>query len=96
MRRDGLPSIGCEQSGLRVVRRLEILIAFLKALDLLFDFILGDAIGFLNLAGQYVAIAGNDIEVIICELAPARGNQAFELLPIAFYNIPIQDLLLIA
>ncbi len=51
------------------LRRQEILVAFLKSLDLLFNFILGDAIGFLDPAGQHIALAGDHVEMIIGELS---------------------------
>src|SRR5512141_1751368 len=66
-----------------------VLVAEFKALDLLLGFIFRDAVGLLNLACQFDALAGNDIEMILGELAPLRFHFAPELLPVAFNDIPV-------
>ena len=52
---------------------------FLPITELLLCFVLGNAIGFLNLAGQLIALAGNHIVLIIGKLAPLLFDIAFEL-----------------
>ena len=66
-----------------------ILVVRFKVLDLLLGFVLRDAVGLLDLARELITLAGNHVEVIVGELAPLRFNLAFELLPVAFHDIPI-------
>jgi len=65
------------------------LVKLLKTFDLLFGFVLRDAVGLLDLARQLIAIAGNHVEVIVGECAPIRFHFALELLPVAFNDIPV-------
>ena len=48
-----------------------IAVAFLELLDLLFRFILGKTVTFLELAHQLLAFSANHIDLIIGELVPA-------------------------
>jgi hypothetical protein len=47
---------------------------------------------FLQSSDQLVFLAGDDIQVVIGELAPFGFDTAFELFPVAFYLIPIHNL----
>jgi hypothetical protein len=49
-----------------------LVVAQLEVFDLVLGFVLRDAVRFLDLARQLHALAGNDIEVIVGELAPLR------------------------
>src|SRR5258707_9593001 len=73
------------------------LLRAVPVVDILAHLILGDAVPLLNLAFELVALAANDIEIVIGQLAPLRFDLAFDLLPISFHAIPIhyQDLLLL-
>jgi hypothetical protein len=62
-----------------------------KRIDLTFRFFFRDAVSFLNEAQQLIALAGDDIELVIGELAPLLADLAFELFPIAFDGIPVHD-----
>jgi hypothetical protein len=50
--------------------------------------ILGDAIALLDLAHELIALAGDDVQVVVGELAPTLANAAAELLPIALRPDP--------
>jgi predicted alpha/beta-hydrolase family hydrolase len=54
-----------------------------------------NAITFLDLAGEFLALAFDDIEVVVCEIAPLLLRLALELLPISFHAIPIHVALLL-
>src|SRR5438552_692107 len=64
--------------------------------DILAHLVLGDAVPLLDLAFELIALAANEIEIVIGQLAPLFFDLAFDLLPISFHAIPIhgQDLLL--
>src|SRR3990167_6431820 len=66
-----------------------VLVLLFKVLDLLLGFVLRDAVGFLDLAHQLIALAGDNVEVVVGKLAPLRLHLALELLPVAFYDIPV-------
>ena len=57
--------------------------------ELLLRFILGDAIGFLDPAGEVVTLARNHVELVVGELAPLLLDVALELFPVAFDAIPV-------
>src|SRR5690606_22946310 len=54
----------------------------------------GDAVALLHTAGELVALAGGDVEVVVGELAPLLLRLALELLPVAFDAIPVHGFLL--
>lgn len=56
---------------------------------LLLRFVLADAVFFLQLADQPVAIAGDNIQFVVGEFSPATLDCAFELFPVAFDTIPV-------
>ena len=56
--------------------------------ELLLRFILGDAVRFLDLAGEVIPLARNHVELVIGELAPLLLDIALELLPVAFDAVP--------
>ena len=60
-----------------------------EALDLLFRFVLGDAVDFLDAAGEFFAAAVDHVKVVVRELAPLLANLARKLLPIPFDTIPV-------
>ena len=51
----------------------------MKITDLLLGLVFGDAMALLKLAQQLVALASDDVEVIIRQLAPLLFDFAFEL-----------------
>jgi hypothetical protein len=69
-------------------------IAFLERTNLLLCLILADAVRFLNPARELLALAGNGVELVVSEFAPLFPDVAFKLLPVAFDNVPIHDILL--
>jgi len=74
--------------------RTVILVELLETLDLLLGFPLRDAVGFLKLAYQLYAFAGNHLKVVVSEVPPPRSHLAFELLPVAFDDVPVHTNLL--
>lgn len=80
-------------SGARL--RTDVLVAVFKILDLLLNLVFRDAVGFLDLASQLIALAGNHIEVIVGELAPLGFYLATVLLPISCNDVPIHIKLLL-
>jgi hypothetical protein len=52
--------------------------------DVLASFILSDAMAFLNLPFKLLPLAGNFIEIVVCQVAPLLLGLAFELLPVSF------------
>jgi len=42
-----------------------VLVAFLKGPELALGVLLAEAVGFLQLAQQFVAIAGNDVQMVV-------------------------------
>jgi hypothetical protein len=71
------------------MHRLLVLVKLFKTFDLLFGFVLRDAVGLLDLARQLIAVSGNHVEVIVGEFAPLCFHLALELLPVAFNDIPV-------
>jgi hypothetical protein len=63
------------------MRRPLVLVKLFKTFDLLFGFILRNAVGLLDLARQLIAVAGNHVEVIVGEFAPLCFHLALELVP---------------
>src|SRR3954467_2324230 len=72
------------------------LLRAVPVVDILAHLIPGDAVALLDLAFELVALAADDIEIVIGQLAPLLFNLAFDLFPISFHAIPIHspDLLL--
>src|SRR5690606_30682622 len=56
--------------------------------DLAVRLIFGDAVAFLQLAGQLVTITGDLLQIVIGQFAPLDANVALQLLPLAFQLIP--------
>src|SRR5262245_15179631 len=56
---------------------------------LLLGFVFRNAIAFLDLADELVAIPGDHVQLIVRELAPLLLDLALDLLPVALYAIPI-------
>jgi len=48
-------------------------------LDLTFGFVLGNAIGFLDLADQLIAFAGDLVQIVIGQLAPLLLDLSYKL-----------------
>src|SRR6185503_15429902 len=57
--------------------------------NLLLGFLFRDAVGFLDLADELVALAGSRFQLTIAQLAPLLPGAALELLPVAFNAIPV-------
>src|SRR5690606_33570070 len=49
----------------------------------------------LDASEQLVALAGDDIELVVGEFAPLLLDLAFQLLPVSFDNVPVHDELLV-
>src|SRR5579864_1617997 len=62
--------------------------------NLLLGFFSSDSVALLDAAHKLILLAGNPLEVAISELAPLFAGLALELFPVAFYSVPIHDLLL--
>jgi len=71
-----------------------VLVEVFKLFDLLVGFILCDPVGFLDLPRQYIALAVNHFELIVGKLSPLRFDFAFELTPVASYDVPVHLILL--
>ena len=69
--------------------RLKVLVNLLEKFELPLHLILGDAVAFLDLPGQLVAFAGDQLEITVREPAPFFFHMSLELLPIAFNHVPI-------
>src|SRR5262245_44902867 len=67
-------------------------VALFPVLELLLRFVLADAVSFLAFSGQLVPFAGDDVKIIVGELAPLLFDFALELFPVPFYAIPIHGL----
>src|SRR5262245_44960488 len=61
----------------------------LESAHLTLGLVLREAILLLHLADELVALAVNDVELIVGQLAPLLLDLALELLPVAFDAIPI-------
>src|SRR3954467_9024152 len=71
------------------------LLRAVPVVDILAHLVLGDAVPLLDLAFELVALAANEIQIVVGQLSPLFFDLAFDLLPISFHAIPIhsQDLL---
>lgn len=65
------------------------LVAHLVPLDPKVDGIRIKAKGCLRLAGQYDALAGDHVDAMTSDYSPLRAHTAFQLLPVAFNDIPV-------
>src|SRR5690606_22259949 len=52
---------------------------------------LADAVGLLDAPEQLVALAGDDIEMVVGQFAPLLLDLAFQLLPVSFDDVPVHD-----
>src|SRR5258706_7608482 len=52
-------------------------------------FVLGQAIALLHLAGELIAAAGDDVPVVVGQLAPLFLGLARQLLPVALNAVPV-------
>src|SRR5262245_31579255 len=68
---------------------LPVAVARLELVQLLLGFVLGDAVLLLDPSGQLLAAAGDDVELVVGELAPLLLGLALQLLPVAFDAIPV-------
>ena len=57
--------------------------------NLLFCVLLGDAVQLLNLSCHLLALACDDVQLVVRQLAPLLFGVAFELFPVAFNAIPV-------
>jgi len=62
--------------------------------DLALSIVFGDPISLLDSPHQLIALSGNDIEIVVCQLAPTRFRRTFYLFPFALYLVPIHEFLL--
>jgi hypothetical protein len=65
-----------------------VLVTLREGVDLRVGRIFADAIEILNLVRQLIALAGDIVEVLVVERTPLLFYFAFEMLPIAFDDIP--------
>src|SRR5512133_115979 len=77
------------RNGLALLGANDFLHALLPFGELLLRFVLGDAIGFLDLAREAVAFARNHLELVVAQLAPLLFGIALELLPVALDAVPV-------
>lgn len=66
-------------------------VGFAPFVELLFCLFLGKALALLNTTNELVFLAGNHIEIIVCEFALLLFDLSFELLPIAFNLILVHS-----
>ena len=66
----------------------------LELAELPFGFVARYAVSFLDGAKQLIAFAFDAVQVVVGKLAPLFFDLAAELLPLAFYGVPIHGLLL--
>ena len=78
---------------LPVAAELNSLLAF-PVFHLVFSFLSGDPVLFLNFSEELVAFSLDFVQFIIGQLTPLFFHFAFDLLPIAFRLIPIHGVLL--
>src|SRR5579872_2054109 len=60
-------------------------------IGLLLSFILSNPVAFLDAANELIFLAGDLLEVTVCELAPLFADRALHLFPVAFDSIPIHE-----
>jgi hypothetical protein len=68
---------------------LKVLVILLEKLEPPLRLIRGDAVPCLDLPGQLVALAGDQVEMIVRQPAPLLSHMSSELLPIVFDHVPI-------
>ena len=61
----------------------------LESLEPPLRLVLGDAVAFLDLLGQLVALVGDQVEIVFRQPAPFLFHVSSELLPIVFDHVPI-------
>src|SRR5262245_12590438 len=61
----------------------------IPVVDVLADLILGQTVALLDLALELIPAAGDDVEIIVGELAPLLLHLPFHLLPISLHAIPV-------
>jgi hypothetical protein len=62
-----------------------------ESVDFFLGFVFGGSVSLLELASQLFTLAGHLVQILVGEFSPLLLHFAFELLPIAFYLIPIHD-----
>src|SRR5262245_9891137 len=70
-------------------------LASFPVLYLPFGFVLADAVAFLDLADELIAVARHLVELVVGKLAPLLLQLAFHLLPVALDAIPVHAFLLL-
>src|SRR5262245_13043775 len=63
--------------------------------NVLAHLVLGEAVALLDFAFQLLAPAGDDVEIVVGELAPLLLDLALDLLPVPFHAVPVHVVLLI-
>src|SRR4029078_2822774 len=63
--------------------------------ELPLGFVLGNPVALLDLAGELVAVAGHELEVVVGELAPLLLHLCGDLLPVAPDAVPVHEHLLV-
>lgn len=61
--------------------------AFFPIFQLRLGFVLQNALALLDLADELVSLAGNDVKIVVSELAPLLTDLALELFPISCNSI---------
>src|SRR5438128_1603389 len=74
-----------------MLRRLGLSVRAAEAVELLLGLLFGVAVALLKFADELILLAGDHREIVVRKFAPFCLHSALELLPIAFYLIPIHD-----
>jgi len=74
---------------LRALVRLIVLVQILEGPDLHFRLVLGDPVGLLEPPRELLAPAGDQVEIVVGQLAPLLLHKPLELLPVPFDDVPI-------
>src|SRR6185437_10105358 len=77
-----------------VASRVVVAITVCERVDLPLGFVLGDAVRLLDLPRQLIALAGDEVDVVVGQLPPLLLHLAGELLPVALNAVPVHALLL--
>ena len=54
-----------------------------------FDLVFRDPVTLLNFPFELIALAGNLVQIVVCEVTPLLFDFTFGLLPVSFDSIPI-------
>src|SRR5262249_28356089 len=87
------PALGwpaaCEAAGLDSSRLVEM--RSLEVPDFVLGFVAGNPVACLDRPDELIAPAGDDVELVVGQLAPGFLDLPLELLPVAFHGIPVHQ-----